>query len=368
MSDDMARCVSVPLDRCMGRAENPRRPAELTAAEFWPQIHAAWRLSTDLANWGVHELIRLDVRREPGQARMPAMAGVNLYTHWNATAPVALRQAFAGATGSAASIIRWVHRKYKQDRFRVVWQGQASYASYRYAYPWPVRAQEWRLSRVDGNWFVSVTLPGGRFVYSLCGGPKFDRQASDLSVLLAEPTRGGELRLCPRHSGGRIVGVMARFSGAFPRAEPRSGGVARFETCPDRLLSVAVPGRRDPFLVNFDHVPQLVESYQRKRQRLAEDTKFEKRWPAWKRRRFLRVGEVRAQVRRDRVRTALQQAAACAVGFAARQGCVAVEYDDSERSYLPEWPWVEMRSAVRFRCEASGLSFQPVGGTDDEGV
>lgn len=361
-TDFVPRCVSIPLGKCLGRVpEKSRDPFAATEpAEFWPVIHRAWRLATDTANAMVQELANRDVRRLPGVEKLPKWEPVDLYREWlNDKAVEPFRTAFAafvGAKGSGSDICKFVREAWVRQRFDVLWKGEAWPLSYRYPYPWPVRRQEWKFrhSPKDG-WQVSVTMPGGRYVYELRTGPDFRRQERDLHRIAAGEAKGGSLRLTPMRKDGHTVGVMMRLSGFFRPADKAGKNAALVRTDPAAFLVVEVAGR-PPWILNADHLKRLTAAHRAYLQRTAEDLKREKRMDGRQRQHLNKSRGQRCEKHAARMDTALHQLSAQLVRFFVRQGAGVVVYDDHDKSYLPDgFPWFVFRGKVAHKLAEVGV-------------
>lgn len=369
------RCVSVPLGWCLGFVPKPHDPFAADGQDFGdraekhPVILRGWRLATDTANAAVHELFRRDVRRLPGMTTFPKWVPVDLFKEWlNDKASEPFKTAFAafvGAKGSGADILRSVRESYTRQRHEVIWKGEAWPLSYRYPYPWPVRRQEWRLKHSPATgWLVSITLPGGRYVFELKTGPDFRRQEADLHRIVAGEANAGALRLCPMKTDGHVVGVMLRLSGFFQPADKAGTNAAFIHTDPKAFLVVEVAGR-SPWILNADHLRRafavIATGQERHKvflQRTREDLKFEKRLTRRQRKNLLkRVGQ-RCDKHAARMDTALHQLAAQVIRFCVRQGVSIVAYDDHIKTFLPDgFQWFEFASRLRHKAELAGMTW-----------
>lgn len=362
----VVRVVSLPV----------REVASSEGVTVLDALRPAWRLSTDLANWCQRELAVHDPgRRSPDDDRLGRYdpkclpGGRSLYQRVGDACP--FRPAFDGAAGSMGAVVRAVETAWRghprTGRLAVLWRGEATAAVYRFPYPWPVRAQELRVSLDGGRPVVSVTLPGGRVDLRLADGREYRRQLARFAELVADPGRLKEARITGRRAGGRLVGADVRLVAAFPAKEAAGGKTAVVTTGPGALLTVEVDGRHEPFVFHGDDLPGVIAQHDGWRHRLAVDLKHEKRWPAGKRRRVIAGPAVRARFERaaNRLRTARQQAAACVAGFLARQGVAAVVYRDADKSFLPRFDWSGLREVLRCKCAEAGIGFEHETGGDD---
>lgn len=378
-----------------------------------------WSMATRLANWAQRELALRDVRRTADMATLPAydrgqMFGEvprrqnraerrrqmpdgsvrvvearrvgdpqegSLYRLFADSYPD--RAEWDGATVSARDVLKeveedWIGHK-AFGRFAVLWRGEARPCIFRFPYPWCVPADKGKTLRImraeQDRPFASIPCPGqsqDRVLIRLADGREFRRQLRQFDLLLADPGRLQQAKITGRRSGGRLVGADLRIVARFDRAEQVTGVTATVRTGPDALLT-ATAGDDDPFVLNWDHLRSLTVAHDRWAYRLRQDLKHEKRWPADKRRRTVNGPMVRARFDRQagRLKSELQQAAACLAGYLARNGVADVEYDDSDRSFCrradgrPGLNWTALRAAVSCACEDRGISLQVTAGGDD---
>lgn len=365
------RGVTLPVARILGRQDGGPTSEPEPVEGFLRHFLPAWRMTTDLSNWAMQEIVRRDVRRTPDMETLPRYASCNLYRAWNETCPPALRSAWDGAAGSASAVLKAVEDRWKARlRYEVLWRGSASPMTHRSPAAYPVRRQEWRIVPwVDGSrgavHAVSLTLPGSRYLLELDRSPELRRPLRDFAALASGGATPADLRLVPVSRGGRVVGAKLTLCGRFPRPAGREGPTAVVRTDPRALLVVEVPDR-DPWVLHCDHLPRVVRQYGVWLERSRVDLKHEKRWPAAKRRRWVRRRQPAIDRHRGRIDSELKQAVRAAVSYAVRLGCAAVVYDDSERSYLESWPWFVMRERARCICAEGGVAFQHVDGAADE--
>jgi hypothetical protein len=387
------RSVTLPVARVLGRQDagptSRPEPVEGFLRHFLP----AWRMATDLANWAMQEIVRRDVRRTPDMETLPAYSARSmwgtfprrlkrvgapveqvgtLYDYWNRNAPSEFRRAWDGAAGSASAVLKQVEDTWKHHsrfgRWAVLWKGEARPMVHRFPCAFPVRKQDWRgwwQDRPGGRAAaVSVTLPGGRYLLELDRSPELRGQLADFARLLSGEATPGDLKLVPVERGGRLVGAKVTLTGRFPRAARGEGPAAVIRTAPDALLVVEVEGR-PPWVLYCDHLKRVVGQYETWLERSRVDLKHEKRWPAAKRRRWVRRREPAVARHRGRIDSENKQAARAAANYVLRQGCSAAVYNDSERSYLPSWPWAALRERIRCILAEGGVSFQTVTASHD---
>lgn len=356
------RAISLPV------AHLTTAKGEPVGEGFLRHFLPAWRLATDLANWAQQELLRRDVRRMPGMTTLPKYIPFpdgGLYTHWNATASPESRAAWAGATGTAATILKAVEDRWKdRDRLAVLWRGESSACTFRFPYPWVVRRQDWRASLLDSAHgpipMLSFPLPGcGRVNLELDRRAELREPLRDFTRVVSGEAHGTDVKVVGVSRGGRLIGVKAIIAARFTRAiavgEPER--VATIRTGPEALLTVELPNR-PPFVLYAMHLKGVVSSYEKWLERYRTDLKYEKRWPAQKRRRMIAKCKPAIDRQKGRIDSELKQACAAVVGFVARQRCAVIVYDDGNRDFLPSWPWYTMRERLSCLCGEVGIGFQ----------
>lgn len=401
--DHMVRVVSLPVRAVVGPdGEDDPRVLDV--------LRPVWRLSTDLANWGIGELVRRDVRRTPDMTKLPpynpeAMFGTaaakigrkavgdkpsraagdrkvvgNLYQLWNRTADMT---AWAGASQPASDILRAVEHTWKTHkefgRFAVVWKGDARAAYHRYPYPFPcpkgpVKSPWVRLARDErGRPCVDLYVPGGRRTFVLATGAEFRRQLAEFDQLAADPARLCQVRITGRSRGGRLVGAMLRITGRFPVRPKGSDLACVVRTDPAALLVLEIPGR-PASVFNADDLRRAHLRHKVHLRRVGEDLKFEKRAPA-ARRAGVRVGVAkRCDKHANRLRSGLQMIVAQVAGLCERNGVGTVVYDDAVRTFMGTdragepigFPWYDLKTTLANKLIGLGIgvisSDQPTGG------
>ena len=366
------RIVSLPIKEIIG-ADGPA---------VLDTFAAAWRLSTDLANWCQRALALNDPGlRTPDAERLTKYdpkclpGGRSLYQHVVAACP--FHGAFAGASDAIAIITKTVEDTWRGHpdfgRLAVLWRGEARPAVFRHPYPWPLRGDSVRLFRDPaGRPCARLVMPGGRVSVRLADGAEFARQLRQYDRLLADPARLKQSRVTGRSKGGRLVGADLRLVGLFDAAEPRAGGVAAvIRTDPAALLVVEADGRR-PWILNHDEARRLQAAHRAFRQRIAEDLKHEKRLTRDQRAGLRGALERRCEKHARRMDTLLHQVSAQVAGYCRRAEVAAAVYDDGVKSYQPDgFPWAALADRIRYKLADAGVQLVGKGelslpGTEDE--
>lgn len=330
--------VTLPVAEVVGRSWDWLRP----------HLDAAWKLSTDLANWSVHRLYTLDV---PG-GKEPA-AVKNWYGYGDAGSNFPGWSGWAGAMASAQCVLRAVHRKYRQVRFDVMVRHAAHLLTYRHPYPFPVHKQNWKAGYADGGFpTVTLPLPGcGAVTLRLKRRADFGRQLARFKQLHDGTAEKGEAALYRDRDGQLLVKLV----GQFPRpARGPADNVCFLHTDPNALLVAEINGR-SVTVTNADHLKRafaiITTTAARHRaflERARQDKKREVRMDRDRRRQLDAAVAERCKKMDRRMGTAVDQIAAQVVRFLERQRVGLVAYDDSVRSFLPDgFRWHDLKDRVK---------------------
>lgn len=347
-------------------------------ADLRAAVVAAWGASTRLANWAVTELLR----HEPPRAGGGKLEKLSPYLY-GLFGQSPLRGEWGGAAQSANAILRWAEAKYRAQRFAVQVTHAATAMTFRWPVPYPVPEQAWGLRAEREHFVLSVPVGGTRWALRLRNDPTMMRHRERLGQVLDGRAVPGELRLCGspadgtrngvtvRRPGGgetRHVRLMARISGWFPRAEPAAGTATLVVTTgAASLLSAAVPGDAEPWVVHADHVREWVVAGAAMRRRWAADLKAEGRVPARVRRRRADAAERHNGKYARRLASACEEVSAWVAGYARRRKVARVVYDDAVRDWCPAFAYARLREAVRRKVEALGVEFVASAGAVETG-
>jgi len=331
-------------------------------ATFREALKEGWTEATAAANWMMTELYTRDVRRN-GEEKMPRMARVYLYPE--------VRLRFPGlASQTVVSIENHVQAAYRAARYELVWICAASLPTHRYPLPLPVHNQSWEATTVDGRPVVRVRLGDRWWNLRLKGGPRFKPQTEAYRQMVSGEAVRGELALYRiRAHDGKLAGrpngdqkvkytVMCKMVGWFPRSQSwgarQATNTLRVSTAQDALLVALNAKEERIWRYHGDHLRRWVAEHRSMLGRLADDQKAEQRpRPSFADRRTAATVKYR-----NRMSSAVREIAAQLVGYAARRGFFALEYDDAITSFSAEFPYAALREQVRSKSEAAGLKFE----------
>jgi hypothetical protein len=348
----------------------------------------------------------------PPMPAKPMPGGRALYAHFGQCYPH--RDRLDGAAIAASSLLRLVEAKYRKERYQSVWLRRSHFPCYTFPVPLPLHPQAWHVEhRPDwtpeagpgGKYVFEVALPGGRWQLALRSNPgEFARQLAAVGMLLRgeavaceaqlydKPANGNDHRHAHtrrRPAGGRTdrFETVVKLVLWVPKSPPREACETMFlRTDPNAFWTAEIGGRHTrPWVLNGDHARRLVAAtvadarrlgevaggeghpgdalgadsirfrvmrHRTYRQRMSEDLKYEKRWPAHVRRRMVEALGLRCEKQERRLLDWLHAAAALVANYCVRQGVCTVVYDDSVQSYMPSFPWFRLREVLRQRLEA----------------
>jgi len=333
-------------------------------AAFREALKEGWTEATAAANWMMTELYARDVRRN-GEEKMPRMARVYLY-------PEARLRFPRLATQTVVSIENHVQAAYRSARYELIWTCAASLPIHRYPLPLPVHNQSWEATTMQDRPVVRVRIGDRWWNLRLKGGPRFKPQTEAYRQIVSGEAIRGELALYRiRSHDGKLAGrpngdqkvkytVMCKMIAWFPRSQASAVRHAttalKVSTAGDALL-VALNARDERiWRYHGDHLRRWIAEHRGRLSSLADDQKAEQRpKPPFADRRT-----AAALKYRNRMASAMREIAAQLVGYAARRGFLAVEYDDSISSFASEFPYATLREKISSKCEAVGLRFDHV--------
>jgi hypothetical protein len=329
-------------------------PMDATWEELNTVLKAMFRSTTAASNWIVTELAKRDVQREPGQEKMPAMPRAYLYPEARAQFPDLPPQ-------TVVSLEQAIQRKYRSKRYEVLWRCTGALPTYRYPQPFPVHNQSWSCAILGDRPQVSVRIADRRYVLRLKGGPRFRRQLNAYRAIVSGEAAPGELALYRAVDGKELLCKMVVW---LPRGEaPKAEGTLCVRTAPDALLIAASAKDEALWRYKADQVKQWTAEHRRLLQCWAEDSKFEYHVVA----RFQGRREAAARKYHNRMHSLANEVAHSLAAYARRRHFAAVEYNDSETSFCPDFPWRSLSERVKSKLHEFGVEFIARGAGGDSG-
>jgi hypothetical protein len=344
--------------------------------DAWKQLREhlliGWRQVAQLKNWAVSELFARDYRRTPEMEKAPKdYQPPYLYGLLTTKADPQLSLS-AIDSGVRADLCQQVIDTYKSQRYEILWQQKRSLANYKVPQPYPIRAADWKAYYGPDNvLLVEAKIAGKWFVLRLRGGHQFARQLKAVKQLIEGKARQSELAFYAVRANpdgdnrpnvyieGEPHRLMAKLVMMLPKTTNgrKKEGTFILRTDKDALLYGVIDGRQKPFIYNADHIRRKIAAHQRRRQRLSEDTKFEKRWPKEVRERMLKSQDVACKNQNNWLKSFVHETTSMVANFAERQGVSTLRYDDSERGYVSQFPWFNLKAKLKEKCEKKGIEF-----------
>lgn len=351
----MLRAISLPVSG----------PIEAEWKDLREALTKAWSQTTSLANWCANEFYARDVRRTPDMEKLPAWKVPYLYPDATARFPEA-------PTSVVVSVEHAMSGKYRAKRYEVVWLSNAALPTARYPQPLPIRSQDWSAKFVEDNVPIVVCpIARQRFKLRLRGGSRYRRQlaafrqlaegravAADL-VLYRQRANPSDHRngVEARDDSNRMVSyrVMAKLVMWLPKPEvpQTASGTLFVRTSADSLLLALDSKDERLWIENCDQVRRWCAEHRRRLNRWSDDTKAEQRpRPSFASRR-----EAAVVKHRRRLDSVTHEVVSHVINFARRRNFAAISYDDSERSFVPEFPWHLLKQKLMTKCDEFGLEF-----------
>jgi hypothetical protein len=326
-------------------------------------LRQCWKEGTALANWAVSEFAKSDVVRTRQMERLPPMPRVSLYQNARSQFPQLNCQ-------SVNAILRYVEKNYRRLRYNVVWLNDASLPLYRYPAPFPVCNQAWKASLdSDGKPLISVALMNDRVTLMLRDGRGYRRQIAAFKQIVEGHAAQGELSLYRQKassgdhrpgftdreaSGGARTPfrAMAKLIAWLPREIKSTStlrGLLAARSCSDAFLSVEGIGMSSPWILNADHVLRWFAEHRRRQSRLQVDRKA-----AAESRHRIQISDRRfsfVEKHKRRVDTWCHQASAMLAELAGRQRVAQVQFDDSDRRYIVDFPWSRFERYLKAKLD-----------------
>lgn len=344
-----------------------------TWQELMTTLRRLWSSATEASNFAIRHYALTD---DPGMSKCP-----KLYAY-----PQLSERFPEVSTGTLATIGRNTERDYRRHRM-AFWGGARALPLYRYPAPYPIRKQDWRAGLLDGQrpcvfFFTGQKKGGGiqKWQVVLSGGPGFQHQLGHFRQLLSGEARPCDLAIYRQRCGGthrnqagekgaggasRVsYRVMIKIVAKFPR---RGGGEATgallLRTDPGALWVAEHDGRVvRPWVINADEAARWLArmrdahaDHAARRRRMSEDLKLEIRTHVGKRRQMLGCLDAMCDKHRRRLNTFVRQCAAGIVNYCVRQKVACLVYDDTNREWMPSFPWSSLRTELKSRLEANGI-------------
>jgi hypothetical protein len=314
----------------------------------WKDLRAdlktMWVQTTQACNWLMTELYARDVRRN-GEDKMPAMPVVYLY-------PEARRRFPDLPSVTVAGLEQTVKAKYRAKRYEVIWTCASALPTYRYPTPFPIPNQAWMaLHDESGRPLVSARIGEKRWTMRLKGGARFRRQLAGFEQIANGAASQGEMAIF--QSGKDLMCKLVAWLPRQSKTGERTGVLTARSTAESLLVAL---NQKDEklWVYNADHLPRWASEHRKQLQRWSEDQKAEHRpVPPFAERRAHA-----ARKYKQRMASACHQIAAMLVGYADRRRFAGIKWDDSDKSFAPEFPWFQLKELISEKADAAGIEFE----------
>ena len=309
---------------------------------FRAELKTMWAATTQACNWMSTELYAQDVRRN-GEDKMPPMARVYLY-------PKARLRFPSLPSRTVAALENTVQAMYRAKRYDVIWTCAATLASYRYPTPFPVPNQGWSASIESEKPILRARIGERRWELRLKASARFRRQLNAFRQIANGEAIQGEMALMK--SGKDVACKLVAW---FPRkAHPTRAGTLVGRSGSESIL-IALNEKGEKFWVyNGDQLPRWAAEHRDQLQRWSEDQKAEHRpIPPFAQRRSQTSAKYN-----QRMASACHSIAAILVGYADRRRFAVIRWDDSDRSFAPQFPWFRLHELLRQKADEHGIAFE----------
>jgi hypothetical protein len=332
-------------------------PSDTSWSEFRPALHAAFCETTRCANWLVTQFYLRDQPRGREDERLSKMPAIYLYPEARVLFP-------ALASQTLASLERQVRAKYCAARLDLLWRHAVSLPTYRYPMPLPLPSRMWHLALHDERWHLSVRIGDRRWSLRLRQGPGLRRQARVFQQVAAGAVDSGEATLYEASSqpaashgaGARERRLMVKLAVWLPRREaPEAHHTLIVRTAADAFVTAHLAGEDHRWALHADHVRRWIAEAARRQRRLRDDVAHDCRSPISDRTELAPMQRRVAEHLRRRLHTWTHQATAQLIARAQRCQVAAIIWDDTDRGYLPSYPWHQFAATLADKAAAVGI-------------
>jgi hypothetical protein len=205
---------------------------------------------------------------------------------------------------------------------------------------------------------LRVRIGERQFQLRLKGGPRFRRQASAFKQLISGEAQLGQLSLYER--GTALMCQMCAWLPRRPVSECVSGTLfvqtSAASAGHKRKSLLTAVNNRDEHVWHYhaDQLPRWAAEHLEKLRRWANDSKAEAR----PRISFAERRKLACFKYHNRLNTACDQAATYLCNYVLQRRLAAVVYDDSDKSFLPEFVWQRLSLRLSTILGERGIDFR----------
>ena len=330
-----------------------------TKQEFYEDVRKSLDLSRQAANRTVSVCMQQDETLWSG-GKAP-----KLYAY-----PV-IASEFPGVASVAANITNTVTQQYRRDRWEIQ-KGRRSAPTFR-SFPWPLlnNKSDSMVHVTDAGEYLAcrIKLLSGWWVVRLAGGSSHRDQIAGLRNALSfantavgsKPARGtdainqvvtggiSDSKLWQDRRGVAVLGISVRLPDPIGRAVE---GDLVVKSAVDALLIASRERDTVPFTINADHVRQWQSHREYQKTRLMQDRKSGASRSSIK----VKMTEISMKHIR-RMDSFTHEVSSQIVQHAVRRKVQRVVLDLTVKSYMPSFPWFQLSSKIKYKCEDNGIEF-----------
>ena len=329
------RVIRIPIVEIVG---------EGSRQEFMKELRKALKLSVQATNLAYQAFFVTDTGLGHGKRMDKKLLYRNGYAAASEVFP-------SGCSQSLSALVSRAMDRYKTIRSQIA-SGRASTPTAKSS-PWPVKhnksSNHFELKEQSGGAIVAkVKMLAKWWEVRLRGGSNYRDQLRGLRKAI-EMDSYGDSSIWIDRRGSAVIGVCVQVS---PIERPRTGETLLVATSQSHLLTASMPRSPVPFVITGDEARKWDEERFRRLQRLRQDRKA-----GAPRRRLREQFAAISHKNRHRLQSLCHRVTRQMVDYAVRQGADEIIYDDTVKSFLKTFPWYQMKSMLKYKCQGAGLRF-----------
>ena len=310
--------------------------------EFYADLRETLHLSRRIYNMGLSECVAQDRESYTVDGEIPKKGKVGTY------ATIVKGKSFAaGFTKELANVLKSAESKYSEKRFDIL-RGKCSLPTAR-SHPWPllnnksVKRMSWE--HRDGNLYVKFRLIGKKWTVRVKSGSNYKDQIKGVLGAI----KVGDSKIWIDRKGVAVVGFACEIEAKTPVVDPSKTLVVR--TMPDALLAIVRERSDTPYMISGELAKQKQAIKNGLQKKLRQDIK-----PGQKRQVRRKLSEFSDKWFRW-CDTYIHEVTAQIVSFAIRGKYGKIELDDAIRSFLPSFPWHDLKTKLAYKCADQSIEF-----------
>lgn len=310
--------------------------------EFYADLRATLDYSRRIYNAGLTESAAQDTESFTVDGTIPKKTKIATY------ATLVKGKSFAsGFTSETSNILRAAETKYKECRFDLL-RGVQSLPLSR-SHPWPLLhnngSTRISVEYLSGNIYVTLRLMHSQWNVRMKSGSNYRDQIAGVAKYEI-----GDSRIWRDRKGVAVIGFAVKVPPTIEPPDPGKKMIVR--TMPDALLCTVRSRSATPYVHSGELVKQRVDIRNGLQRKLRQDIK-----PGAKRQVRRKLAS-NGKAWKRWVGTYIHELTASIVNFAVRNQYGVIELDDAVRSFLPSFPWYDLKSKLEYKCEDRGIEFK----------